>query len=197
MDMIILASSSPRRQEILKQLDIPFKVMIPDVDETPPECVSLEDVPEYLAARKAGAIVKHLQATQEVTWVLGADTLVILKGKIYGKPKNKEEAIEFLHELQGKTHCVVSSLALFNGKLFYLSTRKCISHVTFKEMSDNDINDYIETGEWYGVAGAYRIQEKGACFIKKIEGSPSGIAGLPIFELYDMLQEQGFNLFQK
>ena len=195
MEAIILASSSPRRQEILKKLNIPYKVMIPDIDESQPADIETSKLPEYLAAKKVEAIVRLLQDGQEITWVLGADTVVVKDGTVYGKPADRTEANRFLHELQGQTHQVITSLALFNGKLFYLSTRTCVSSVTMAPMTDEEIEAYLDTGEWHGVAGGYRVQELGSCFIQKIDGSSSAIAGLPIFELYDMLKEQGYLLF--
>lgn len=194
METIILASSSPRRQEILKSLDIPFKVIIPNCDESIPSDMKLEEVPEYLAARKVDAVARAYSHDMEISWILGADTAIISGNKILGKPKDQEEAFKFMKKLQGKTHKVVTGLALFNGKIQYLATRRSINKVTFAPMSDEEISWLISTGEWHGVAGGYRIQGKASYFISKIEGSNSGVVGLPIFELYDMLKEQGYSI---
>ncbi|NLM00796.1 MAG: septum formation protein Maf [Treponema sp.] len=195
MEPIILASSSPRRQDILKELGIPFQVIMPQVDETIPENMAVENVPEFLASQKVEAVMKTLPQGQIIPWILGADTLVIDQdNKAYGKPENQEEATKILKKLSGKTHKVVSSIALFNGKLNYLATRTNITLVTFKNMSNEEITWLVNTGEWHGATGAYRIQGKASMFIEKIEGSYSGVVGLPIFEIYDILNEQGYKI---
>lgn len=194
MEPIILASSSQRRQEIFKQLGIPCMVVMPEIKEDYPEDLDLEKVPEYLASKKIEAAIKILPQGQNVPWIFAADTLIIKDGKIYGKPESKEEAVQFLKELQNGTHTVITSIALFNGKINYLSTRTSVNKVTFSSLSEKEIEWYIETGEWHGVAGAYRIQGLASCFISHIEGTQSSIIGLPIFEFYDILKEQGYSL---
>lgn len=192
MEPIILASSSPRRQEILRTLNIPFVVNPADIDETAPD-INVEEIPEFLAAKKVEAVAKRISQTTEPGWILAADTVILFKNKIFGKPKDIDEAREFLKKLQGTSHKVITGLALYNGKIHYMSTRTCINKVTFKEMTDREIEFYLSTSEWHGVAGAYRIQGMGSCFIKKIEGTESSIMGLPISELYDMLIEQNYS----
>lgn len=194
MEPMILASSSPRRQEILKMLNIPYKVIIPNIEEIIPEDISLQAAPEYLAARKVDAVARSLPAANELPWILGADTLIVAEGKVLGKPKSQDEAREDLQLLQGKTHDVYTGLALFNGKLMYIDTRTAHTRVTFAPMSEDEINWYLETGDWHGVAGGYRIQGLASCFITKIEGTNSAVVGLPIFELYDMLKTQNYSL---
>jgi septum formation protein len=195
MEPIILASSSPRRQEILKMLKIPFRVIIPNIDETLSSAVELEQIPELLAREKVAAIIETLKG-QEIPWVLGADTVILFDGKILGKPQDHEQAIEFLKMLQGKTHTVVTSIVLYNGHTHETSSKICKTQVTFNSMSDEEINWYVETGEWHGAAGGYRIQSLASCFISNIEGSYSGAVGLPIFELYDILKEQGYSILE-
>ncbi len=196
MEPIVLASASPRRQEILKKLDIPFIVHPANIEEAIPEDIKLEDAPEYLAARKISAVAKSFADTQDTQWILGADTLIVYKNKIFGKPKSQEEARKFLKQLQGHTHKVITGLALYNGNIFDITTRTSINKVTFAPMSEEDINWYLATDEWHGVAGAYRIQGEGSRFISKIEGTESSVMGLPIYELCDMLREQNYPLFQ-
>ena len=196
MEPIILASSSPRRQQILKSLGIPYIVHPADIDETVPKGMKVDDAPEYIAARKVDAVVRKLSTEQEIGWVLAADTVVVYKNRIYGKPKDMDEAREFLKTLSGNTHKVITGVALYNGAVPYMSTRTSINKVTFAEMSDEDIEWYLSTSEWHGAAGGYRIQENGSCFIKKIEGTESSIMGLPIFELCDILREQNYRLFK-
>lgn len=177
-------------------LSIPFVVHPANIEEIVPSDIALDDASEYLASKKVDAVVHSLPADQEIPWVLGADTTIIFEDKMYGKPKSEEEAASFLHTLQGKTHKVITALALFNGQLHYLATRSSVNFVTFAPMSDKEIDWYVSTSEWHGAAGAYRIQGLGSCFIKHLEGSESSVMGLPIFELYDILKEQGYSLIK-
>ncbi len=194
MEPIILASSSPRRQEILKMLNIPFQVIMPNIDETITSAVSIEEIPELLAMEKISAVIHSLPAKQEIPWILGADTVIVYNNKIYGKPESIEQATQFIKTFSGKTHTVITSLCLYNGRKKITTTRTNKSKVTFKEMTDEEIQWYVDTGEWHGAAGGYRIQSLASCFITKIEGSYSGVIGLPIFELYDILKEQDYSL---
>ncbi len=194
MEPIILASSSPRRQEILKMLKIPYRVIIPNIDETLSLTVEKEQIPELLAREKVTAVIHSLPPQQEIPWVLGCDTLIIFEDMVLGKPKSQDEAFEYLKKLQGNTHTVVTALALYNGKTHSTSSKICKTEVTFKEMSDEEIQWYVETGEWHGAAGGYRIQEMASCFISKIEGSYTCVVGLPISSLYDILKEQGYSI---
>jgi len=196
MEPIILASSSPRRQEILKMLKIPFRVIIPNIDETLTSAIELEQIPELLAREKVTAVIHSLPAGQEIPWVLGADTLIIFEDKILGKPENHEQAIEYLKSLQNNTHTVVTAIVLYNGHTHEITSKICKTKVTFAPMTDEEINWYVETGEWHGAAGGYRIQSLASCFISKIDGSYSGAVGLPIYELYDILKQQGYSILE-
>ena len=194
MEPIVLASSSPRRQEILQSLNIPFIVHPADCDEQLVSSTDPHEVPELIAAKKVKSVMQVL-ANQEIPWMLGADTMIITSdGKLLGKPKDQDEATEMIKELSGTTHEVVTGLARYNGRLHDMSTRTSCNRVTIAPMSDEEIDWYVQTGEWHGAAGAYRIQGLMSCFIKKIEGTESSVMGLPIFELYDMLKEQGYSL---
>ena len=194
MEPVILASSSPRRQEILKMLNIPFRVIIPELKEKIPDDIETEKIPEFLSVKKVEAVAKSMPAGSEIPWIVGADTLIILNDKIYGKPGTQEEAIQTLKELQGKIHKAITGIALYNGKTHSVSGRSSVNRVTFSRMSEKEINWYVETGDWHGAAGGYRIQGLASCFIKEIRGTHSSVVGLPIFELYDMLKEQGYSL---
>ncbi|WP_407399189.1 Maf family protein [Treponema sp.] len=197
MEPIILASSSPRRQQILKSLGIPYIVHPADIDESVPKDIKPEMAPEYLAAKKVDAVVRNISQDNEIGWVLAADTAIIYRNKIYGKPKDADEAREFLKTFQGNTHKVITGIALYNGSIHYMSTRTSVNKVTFAPMSDMDIEWYLSTSEWHGAAGGYRIQESGSCFIQKVEGTESSVVGLPIYELCDMLREQNYKLFER
>ena len=194
MEPIILASSSPRRQEILKMLDIPFQVILPNIDETLTSSVDTEDVPELLAREKVSAVIHSLPSQQEIQWVLGADTVIVKNGRIFGKPQSADEAAEFLKEFQGSTHTVITAVVLYNGKQKSTTSRVAKTKVTFAPMTDDEIQWYLESGEWHGAAGGYRIQSLASIFIEKIEGTQSCVTGLPIHELYDMLKEQNYSI---
>lgn len=194
MEPIILASSSPRRQEILKMLDIPFQVILPNIDETLTSSVDTEDIPELLAREKVSAVIHSLPSQKEIQWVLGADTVIVKNGRIFGKPQSADEAAEFLKEFQGSTHTVITAVVLYNGKQKSTTSRVAKTKVTFAPMTDDEIQWYLESGEWHGAAGGYRIQSLASIFIEKIEGSQSCVTGLPIHELYDMLKEQNYSI---
>ena len=194
MEPIILASSSPRRQEILKLLNIPFRVIMPNIDETLTSGVESEDVPELLAREKVSAVIHSLPPQQEIQWVLGADTVIVKNNKIYGKPQNQDEAEEFLKEFQNSTHTVITAIVLYNGRTKTTTSRVAKTKVTFAPMSDEEIQWYLETGEWHGAAGGYRIQSLASVFVRNIEGSQSCVTGLPIYELYDILKEQNYSI---
>src|SRR5574344_1987532 len=196
MEPIILASSSPRRQEILTKLGIPFRVIMPEIDETIPENMEPEVIAELFATKKVDAVMRTIPSGQIVPWIFGADTIIVLNGKVYGKPENQEQAAEFLNEFSGREQTVISAMALFNGKLNYLSTRINKTKVRFSKMSAEEIEWYVNTGEWHGAAGGYRVQGMASCFIEHIEGSYSSIIGLPIFEFYDILKEQGYSILE-
>ena len=196
MEPIILASTSPRRQEILKSLNIPFIVSPSDIEEAYPESLEKEKIPEYLAQKKVEAVLSHFDPEQKISWILGADTIILHHGKVYGKPESQEQAEQFLRDFQGQTHEVITSMALYNGIKNRITTRKSINLVTFTPMSDKEITWYAETGEWHGAAGGYRIQSLASCFIEKIEGTLSSVMGLPIFDLYDMLKQQNYSVIE-
>lgn len=194
MEPIILASSSPRRQEILKMLNIPFRVIIPNIDETLSNFIEKEQIPELLASEKVSAVIHSLPPEQEIPWVLGADTLIIMGDEVIGKPQNQEEAFEYLKKLQGNTHTVVTAIVLYKGKTKETKSKICKTQVTFAPMTDEEIQWYIDTGEWHGAAGGYRIQGMASCFVEKIEGSYTCVVGLPISDLYSILKEQDYNI---
>ncbi len=193
---IILASASPRRQEILHRMNIPFVVNPSNIDETIPKEIDVKNGPEYLAQKKVEAILNTIPPNTEAPWILGADTMVHIDGKLLGKPESVEMAREMLCTIQGKTHEVITGLALYNGNTHNICTRTNIAKVTFAPLSEEEIDWYTNTGEWHGAAGAYRIQGQASYFIKEIVGTESAVMGLPIFELYDMLKKQSYSLIE-
>jgi septum formation protein len=191
MDPIILASGSLRRQEYFRLMGLPFNIIPPLIDENPGENLSPREATEELAIRKVNQIIKLLQG-RTPPWICGADTIVSLEGRIFGKPADREDAYKTLNMLQGREHDVVTAVALFNGKTKTTDCRSVVSTVTFSPLTEVEIDWYLNTGEWQGVAGAYKIQGLASCFISNITGSYSSIVGLPIREFYVMLRENGY-----
>lgn len=175
-------------------LNIPFRVIMPNIDETLVAGVDAEDIPELLAREKVSAVIHSLPPQQEIQWVLGADTVIVKDGKIYGKPQDQYEAEQFLREFQNSTHTVVTAIVLYNGRTKATTSKVAKTNVSFAPMTDEEIQWYLETGEWHGAAGGYRIQSLASIFINKIEGSQSCVTGLPIYELYDILREQNYSI---
>lgn len=179
---IILASKSPRRQELLHLMGIEFKVVLRDVDESYPAGLSPSDIAVYIAEKKAKAFDEVIE--NEI--VITADTIVSLEGKILGKPDNEAHAFEILSDLSGKRHEVITAVSLLkNHKLtsFYE-----VSEVFFKELSAEQIKYYVSTYSPMDKAGAYGIQEWiGLVAVAKINGSYSNIVGLPTQRLYEEL----------
>lgn len=191
MEPIILASTSPRRQEILKNLGIPFSVFSPDYDEPMIAGLSPAELAEMHSIKKVESIMRT-QLNINAPWILGADTLISLDGAIYGKPADRESARSMIARFAGKTHQVITAITLYDSRLNFISSRTSSSDVTFTELDDGQIEQYLNSGEWQGVAGGYRIQGLGAFYVSKIVGSYSGIVGLPIHELYAILREHGY-----
>lgn len=183
----ILASKSPRRLELLRQIGIEPVVVHPSVDEKS-DLLSGSELTRYLAEQKAFGAAKN---TDESAIVLGVDTTVQLGSRTFGKPVDREDAFLILNQLQGKTHLVISSICLFKTPDMTSIVKTSTSAVTFANMTENEISAYLETGEYIDKAGAYAIQGKAAAFITGIEGSYSNIVGLPLFELCKGLEELG------
>lgn len=192
MEPIILASKSPQRQDILRRLNIPFVCIPSETDETFDPSLPPEKAVEQIALRKAEAVLRS-PLKINTPWIIAADTLIFSHGTPMGKPADVEQARSMLQSYSGAPHKVITAICCYDEKLHRLSTRISSSNVCFKALSDVEIEWYLSTGEWQGAAGAYRIQGIAACFITKIEGSYSGIVGLPISELYDILKEHGYS----
>lgn len=193
MEPIILASASPRRQEILRQMGLTFTVMPPEIREVLNPALSPEEQTISLAKEKIDAVLKK-KWDHMFPWVLGADTVICLNGRIIGKPSSREEAQEMIESFSGTSHHVVTGLALYNHRKNEIVTRANRTIVTFNRLEPAEIEWYLETGEWQGVAGGYRIQGLASLFIRSIEGSYSSVMGLPISDFYGMLRESGYHL---
>lgn len=175
---IILASASPRRRELLKLICEDFKSVSPDVDETVPAQVEILKRPQFLAVKKAMHVWGCLS---EKAVVIGCDTGVFIDDDMLGKPKDEEEAFSMLKKLQGKDHLVVTGCCITDGT--HKREFSVTSRVFFYPLSDEDIRDYIATGEPMDKAGAYGIQGKGSLLIEKIQGDYFNIVGLPLSAL--------------
>lgn len=182
MHSIILASASPRRQEILARIGVPFEVQVSGVDEDI-RGIPLREAPRELAIQKA----TYVSSSFPQHLVLGYDTLVYLDGNALGKPANEQEAREMLQSLRGREHEVLTGYCLIqNGKLLGSGTES--TFVAFRDFTDPELDDYIAIGESLDKAGAYGIQSCGARFVKGIRGCYYNVAGLPVAATLDLLK---------
>lgn len=188
--MLYLASQSPRRRELLGQLGVSFSILDVDVVEQPyPEEIPLDYV-RRVARDKAQAGWEAL--TREVqggALVIASDTEVVLEERVFGKPKDADDAVEMLQLLSGRTHEVISAVCMVSAKQEHSDV--CVSRVRFAELDEAEITAYVATGEPFGKAGAYAIQGRGATLIEHLEGSYSGVMGLPLFETARLLRSFG------
>ena len=186
MREIILASQSPRRQELLKNIGVKFEIIKSDFCEN---ISGIDDKPEKIAQQLAYGKAKDVSDKLDEGIILGADTIVVFDGEIYGKPKDEEDAVRMLNNLSGKTHQVITGVALIDKK----NDKTVVGHettsVTFNKLTQDEIKAYIKSGDYIGKAGGYGIQNKGAILINKIEGCYFNVVGLPINKVYQMLKE--------
>jgi septum formation protein len=180
--MLILASASPRRKELISLISDDVMILPADVDENFSDDIPAESVPEMLAVRKAAEVAKkHPNDT-----IIGADTSVIVDGEILGKPADDNDAKRMLSLLSGKTHQVITGCAIFkNGKSLSFSET---TDVTFYPLSEEEIDNYISSNEPKDKAGAYGIQGYGSLLVKKINGDYFNVVGLPVGKLNKMLK---------
>lgn len=187
MPPLVLASTSPRRRELLSQLGVAFEVLSVAVDERPLPGELAADHVCRLALSKARAGVAELPEA----CVLGADTVVVVEGDILGKPRDAQEAAAMLRRLSGRTHVVLTGVACLHGSAH--GVRLSESRVSFRPLSAPEISAYCGTGEPLDKAGAYAIQGRAAAFIRHLEGSYSGVMGLPLYETADLLAAAGIS----
>lgn len=197
---IILASSSPRRQELIRSLGLPVEMMSSDADESTEPGLSPSQVVEELSVRKAEAVRQKMKDRQTSGVIIGSDTIVALSGnEILGKPKDEADAFRMLKAIQGRQHEVYSGVACIDAQSGNQPAKivgHTVSKVTFRPMSDEEIRAYVKTGEPLDKAGSYGVQGLGAVFIEKIEGDFYSIMGLPLNLLYQMLLKFGISPFQ-
>jgi septum formation protein len=182
--MLYLASQSPRRRQLLEQLDVSFTVVDVDVAEVRGVNEAPQDYVSRVARDKARAGLASLDCVEAI--VLGADTEVVLDDEVFGKPVDADDARAMLQRLSGRTHEVISVLwAVGKAEERY---EICVSRVRFSALTEARIDAYVATGEPFGKAGAYAIQGRGGALIEHLEGSYSGVMGLPIFETARLLR---------
>ena len=185
---VILASKSPRRKELMDLLGVDYEIMVSEADETLEEGLSLEEQSKKLAYIKAKAVFDKTTGDRVV---IGSDTLVVKDGELLGKPKDKQDAINMINAIKNDKHQVITSIAILiqkDGKnAEYLDYD--IADVYVSDLSDTEIEEWINTGKAYDKAGAYAIQLEFAKFIEKIDGNYNTIVGLPINKVYNILKK--------
>ncbi|QIT56324.1 septum formation inhibitor Maf [Aquisalimonas sp. 2447] len=186
---IYLASHSPRRRELLGQIALPFSPLDVSVDESWDEDESPEVFVIRVALEKARAGWAQVANANPLP-TLGADTVVVQDGTVLGKPRDRDDALAMLRALSGSEHRVLTGVALVDDRE---STRLSVNRVQFRELSDYELQRYWESGEPEGKAGSYAIQGLGGVFAEHLEGSYSGVMGLPLFETTDLLDEFGID----
>ena len=193
--MIYLASQSPRRAELLRQIGVTFEQLVGEIDETPGSGEMPADYVLRMAREKADAGWQKIVASgMKIRPLLASDTTVVYQDKILGKPDNEHDARRILALLSGNTHQVMTAVAITDGQQF--RTELSVTDVVFKELSDQLIEDYIASGEPADKAGAYGIQGYGAVLVAGISGSYSGVVGLPLMETAQLLADFGLPCWQ-
>jgi septum formation protein len=194
MKQLILASASPRRAELLRQIGLDFQVVASLIaEDLPADPVA----PERLVMDLATAKVKQVARGRADGVIIGADTIVFLENQVLGKPGSAAEAVTMLTRLSGKTHQVFTGLGVFDGATDRLITDFAMTEVVFRTLCNHEIQAYVRTGEPLDKAGAYGIQGRGALLVEKINGCYFNVVGLPIGKLVVILNELGFPLWQE
>ena len=189
---IVLASKSPRRQKMLKELGIKYSLWLGNTDENVNKEYKPHTLVKLLAKRKAMEAYKSIK--KDDTLIISADTVVALNDKILGKPKDYEDAKTMLKSMSGTNHAVYSGIAaVYNGKVVSAYQK---TQIKFRDITDKEIDRYLSTGEYKDKAGSYGIQEKGSYFVEKITGDLNNVVGLPVLLLRNtILNEFNIDLF--
>ena len=190
MHALILASASPRRAELLAGIGLEFTVQPADIDETPGPDEGARTYVERLAREKALAVAE----TRPDSLILGSDTSVVLAGRILGKPGDASEAEAMLGQLSGRSHQVMTAVALARGRECW--SKVSVTDVAFRELSEAEIRAYVATGEPMDKAGGYGIQGRGGIFVSQLSGSYSAVVGLPLEETAALLAGAGHPVWQ-
>lgn len=181
---LVLASQSPRRKELLEQMGLALEILPADVDETHPPGQGPDVFVRELSRKKAAAVM----ALRPRSWVIGADTVVVVDGEILGKPDGRKDAERMISRLSGRCHSVFTGYTVGHQTVEQIVTAAVETRVWFKPLSDAEIRWYTATAEPYDKAGAYGIQGLGACLVKEIRGSYANVVGLPVCEVMETLQ---------
>lgn len=179
---LILASSSPRRKELLKRIGLPFHPVASSIIED-----NFNEDPVQASCSLAKQKATDVRPGFETSWILGADTLVVVDNKILGKPENEQDAVEMLTLLSGRDHNVITGFCILTPSGKALHSEAVITRVLVKELTRKEIVDYVRTGEPYGKAGSYAIQGIGAFMVEAISGSYTNVVGLPVCSLIKAL----------
>ncbi|KPP99789.1 nucleoside triphosphate pyrophosphatase [Marinobacter sp. HL-58] len=190
MASIVLASASPRRAELLRQIGLSFRVCAADIDETPAAGESARHYVERLARGKALAV----QAAEPGAIVIGSDTSVVLDGRILGKPADRQDAADMLRQLSGASHEVMTAVAIAHKNA--CDSLVAVTDVRFRWLSDEEIDAYVATGEPMDKAGGYGIQGRGGIFVEELRGSYSAVVGLPLRETAELLADAGYPVWE-
>ena len=188
---LILASESPRREMLLRQIGLKFQVEASGADENVPEGWSARELAEKLAVDKARLVASH----RDSGLVIGADTVVVLDGRSLGKPADGAEAAEMLRALSGREHQVITGIAVVNASNGQTRSDAVVTGVKFAPLSEDVIGRYVATGEPMDKAGGYGIQGFGALLIERIDGCYFNVVGLPLRRLAELLAEFGYDAF--
>lgn len=189
---IILASSSPRRSEILKSIKLDFEVIPSSYEEKMTGSMDVQDEVTFLAYNKALNVSGKVNDRNSI--IIGADTVVCKDGRILGKPSSRQDAFDTLKMLSGTNHFVITGLCVMD-----MTDNKIVKHaekteVFFRDLTDDQIDRYIDTREPFDKAGSYGIQGLGSVFVKKIDGCYFNVVGLPVYKLYDILRGMGVDI---
>ena len=190
MRSIVLASSSPRRKALLKQLGLQFDVVNSGVDEKFNLRLKPKGQAEALSLQKAEAVASKYRGKEGVV-IIGADTIVEVDGEVLGKPRHEKEAVRMLNKLSGKTHCIITGFSIIDTDSRKVRTGSVETIVHFRKLSDREIKEYVKREKVADKAGAYAVQGIGAIFIEKIEGDYFNAVGLPLYELARELRKFG------
>ena len=189
---LILASTSPRRAEVLRNAAIPFDAVPANVDEVRRPNEAAEELVSRLAEAKARSAAARAASSAGPTLVVGADTAVVVDGVVLGKPASAEDARDMLRRLSGRTHGVITGLAVIRLPDGATRAERETTLVTFAPLSEQEIEDYVASGEPFDKAGAYAIQGRGGRFVTCVEGCYFNVVGLPLARLYRILREFGW-----
>jgi len=184
---LVLASASPRRAELLREYGYTFEVIEPPLEEPArlSDGLSPVQLAEALSFFKARSVAENLSCG----WVVGADTIATLHGEVFGKPRDRNDARRILQSISGTSHQVVTGISLVQAGGDRRLIRHDVTRVVMRSLSDRELEDYLDSNEWLGKAGAYGIQDHGDAFVERIEGSFTNVVGLPMELLAVMVAE--------